>query len=131
MKNKRTKDLSVAEKIAINLITEWCIKALDDVNLYVKRVSYDENDESSTDGWHSTWDTGSTRAFEELEKEWGIIIGLNAERDFSSLWLTFDAKLVTEEGEINITFNCSNQSGTFNLPVDGSTLRDGYLDVDI
>jgi len=63
MKNKRTKDLSVAEKIAINLITEWCIKALDDVNLYVKRIIYDDNDRGETCGWRSTWDTGSTRAF--------------------------------------------------------------------
>jgi len=60
-----------------------------------------------------------------------LVIDPNAEIDFSSLWLTFDAKLVTEEGEINITFNCSNQSGTFNLPVDGGSLRYGFLEVDI
>jgi hypothetical protein len=131
MKNKQTKDLSTAEKIAISVITEWCIKAFDDVNLHVKRVNYDENDESSTDSWHSTWDTVSSRVFEELKKDWGIVIDLKAEIEFSSLWLTFDAKLVTQQGDIHITLNCRNQSGTFNLTVDGSTLRDGYVDVDI
>jgi hypothetical protein len=131
MKSKQNKDLTSQESLIIDLATKWCIKALDDVNLHVKRVSYDENDKSSTDGWHSTWDTGATRAVEELEKEWGIVIDLNADIDFSSLWLTFDAKLVTEEGDIHITLNCCNPSGDFYLSVDGSTLRDGYLGVDI
>jgi hypothetical protein len=131
MKSKQSKDLTNQESLIIDLATKWFAKALDDVNLHVKRVSYDEDDENELDGWHSTWDTGSNRVFEELEKEWGIVIDLNADIDFSSLWLTFDARLVTEQGEIHITLNCRNPSGTFNLTVDGSTLRDGYLEVNI
>ena len=131
MKNKRTKDLSVAEKIAINLITEWCIKALDDVNLSIERVEYDENDESETDNWNSAWREGSSEALRKLENDWGLVIDPNTEIDFSSLWLTFDAKLVTEDGEINITLSCVNHSGDFILSVDGGALRDGYVGVDI
>lgn len=131
MKSKQTKDLSNQESLIIDLATKWCIKALDDVSLSVKRVNYDESNERETDGWQSAWDRSARSEFEDLERQWGLKIDINKEMDFSSLWLTFDAKLTTEQGEVGLTLNFRNHSGDFEMTVNGGSLSNGYLEIDI